>query len=106
MKSYTHDDSRRTLIEWVKNYPMRSSKIVIAKEDCIVGDHYHNHKTEIFYLLSGEGEFCLGIDGEWKSLTDVVFVPKGVRHTFRLKGGSILLSAASRQFDSKDENQI
>jgi len=106
MKSYIHEDSRRKLIEWVKDYPIRSCKVIIAKDDCVVGDHYHNHKTELFYLLSGEGEYQLDIDGDWKPLTDVVFAPKGMRHIFKLRKDSVLLSAASKPFDSKDENQI
>lgn len=102
MKSYKHIDNRRTLIEWIADSPIRSCKVVIAKGDTEVGNHYHLLKDEYFYLLSGEGEYKLG-DDDFKSMIDVVFVPKGLRHTFKLKEGSVLLGAASEPFDVNDE---
>lgn len=102
MNSLKHEDHRRILVEWIENYPTKSNKVIIAKEDCEVGNHYHLKKDEMFYLLLGEGEFKLG-ENEWETLTDTVFVPRGTRHTFRLKEGAILLEAATRAYTPDDE---
>ena len=42
--------------------------------------HYHRRLTEIYYVLSGEGQ--MEIDGELRALApgDAVFIPPGVVH--------------------------
>lgn len=96
-----HEDERRKLIEWIPDFPMRTSKVLIAKEDCELGNHYHNEKDSLFYLLQGEGEYNTGF--EWLPIEGTVFVPKGVPHTFKVKKGSIMLEAASTPYDPDDE---
>src|SRR3990167_483558 len=102
MKSYRHEDDRRILIEWIQDLPMKACKVVIAKQNTEVGNHYHKKKDEVYYLLSGEGEYKLG-DSDFQPLKDVIFVSRGIRHTFRLQKDSILLGACSEPFDVKDE---
>lgn len=48
--------------------------------------HYHRDQDEWFYPLAGRVEFFL--DGEWNEVAvgSVVFVPKGMVHTFRNSG--------------------
>lgn len=99
-----HHDDRRTLIEWVKDYPLRSCKVVVIHEDTEIGNHFHKKKDEIFYLLSGEGEVALNGETEPFIAGDMVFVPKGMRHTFKLKKGSVMLGAGTKPYDQKDEN--
>ena len=101
----THEDERRTLIEWVKDFPVRSCKVVITKSPQSIGNHYHKNKDEIFYLLKGSGEFTQ--DGETSSLNegDVVYVPAGSEHSFKLSEGAILLGAATKPFDENDEHK-
>jgi mannose-6-phosphate isomerase-like protein (cupin superfamily) len=96
-----HEDNRRVLIEWVEDSPMRSCKVVIAKGETVVGEHYHKNKDEIFYLLIGRGEYNLG--GNWFPFGDPLFIPRGTWHSFRLSDGAILLGAASEPFDINDE---
>lgn len=104
-KIYSHEDERRVLVEWVEDSSFKAAKAVIAKEDCIVGDHYHKKKDETFLLLIGRAKRV--IIGE-KEETDIPAlrkwtVPKGVYHLFELDQGSILLGVCTKKFDEKDE---
>lgn len=107
MKSPTvkHEDERRTLVEWVKDIPFKSAKIVIAKNDLPLGEHYHNNKDEVFYLLKGNG--TMKLDGVENKFTegDCIFVKRGTMHTFILTAGSILLGVGTEPFDPNDEIQ-
>lgn len=98
-----HEDSRRTLIEWVKDFPLRSCKVVIAKTGQKLGEHHHNEKDEIFYLLRGNGIFTQDGKSEDFKEGDVVYVPKGSRHAFSLSEGAIMLGAATKPFNEHDE---
>lgn len=100
-----HDDERRTLIEWIQDFPVRSCKVVVAKGECLVGNHYHKNKDEIFYLLKGSGE--VELDGLWETLNigDVIYIPAGMRHSFELTDGSILLGASTKPYDKDDEHK-
>jgi mannose-6-phosphate isomerase-like protein (cupin superfamily) len=103
---YKNEDKRRTLIEWIADYPITTCKVLIAKEDCELGNHYHNKKIDTFFLLKGSGTFRIG---EQKG---VLFEGSCYRalakepHTFYLKAGSILLEASTTPYDKEDEIQV
>jgi mannose-6-phosphate isomerase-like protein (cupin superfamily) len=97
-----HEDNRRTLIEWIQDAPVRSCKIVIAKEDTEIGGHHHDKKDEIFYLLSGKGEYKLD-EAEFAPLNKVLYIRRGTKHSFRLSKDSVLLGAATEPFNPNDE---
>lgn len=99
----SHEDKRRTLIEWVDNFPILSCKVLIAKEECEVGNHYHKNKDEIFYLLKGTGEVELDGISEVISAGYKVYIPAMMRHSFILTKDSILLGAATKPYDKSDE---
>jgi oxalate decarboxylase/phosphoglucose isomerase-like protein (cupin superfamily) len=101
---HTHEDSRRTLVEWAKG-AFKVAKIVTAKSDCTVGDHYHRNKDETFYLHSGHArrvivgdavQLSIDAPAEWN-------VPRGTYHAFDLAEGSVLLGTATEEFDPEDE---
>ena len=98
-----HDDERRILTEWIKDFPIRSCKVVEAKKDCIVGNHYHKNKDEIFYLLKGSGEVELDGLSEILQIGDIIYIPANQKHAFELTKGSILLGAATKPYDPNDE---
>lgn len=98
-----HEDHRRTLIEWIQDFTVRSCKIVVAHNGFEIGNHYHKEKDEIFYLFKGIGSVELDGEKEMFKEGDIVYVPKGCRHTFNLKEGSILLGAATKPFNENDE---
>lgn len=100
-----HEDERRTLIEWVKDTPFKSAKIVIAKNELPLGEHYHKNKDEVFYLLKGHGTMKLdGVQSEFNE-GDCIDIKRGVTHTFLLTAGSIMLGVGSETFDPDDEIQ-
>ena len=66
--------------------------------------HYHRRLTEIYYVLSGEGQ--MEIDGELRALTpgDAVFIPPGVAHR-AIPGAApmTILNFVMPAFDAEDE---
>lgn len=98
---FRHEDSRRVLHELTGEF--KTVKFLIAKDGCVVGDHYHNNKDENFVLVSGAGTHAIeGLEGEVE-LFKLYYCPAGVRHTFRLEPGSILIGTATQPFDINDE---
>lgn len=106
---FVHEDDRRKLVEVIENEPMKTLKILYAKENCVVGDHYHQFKTENFYLLSGSGMLEFEILDTGLSGLNVLEVGKlykiepRVYHKFSLTPGSILIGTASAKYDPDDE---
>lgn len=103
LSTQLHEDERRLLIEWVKDFPVKNCKALIVKEKVPLGDHYHKNKEEIFYLLCGAGEVILDGISTPLVFNDIVHVKRGVRHTFLLESGSILLEAGTEPFDPTDD---
>jgi mannose-6-phosphate isomerase-like protein (cupin superfamily) len=98
-----HSDERRDLTEYVADMSIRACKVLVAKDNCAVGQHYHKRKHEIFYLIAGFGTITL--DGETQSLNEreSILVRRGVMHSFKLSKGAILLGAATEPFDPEDD---
>jgi oxalate decarboxylase/phosphoglucose isomerase-like protein (cupin superfamily) len=105
---FKHEDDRRSLIEWdTRQWPV--VKIVTAKCDCGVGDHYHKNKDERFLLIRGS---CVAFIGKPRGEGTIYNsdnghvefdVPRGKYHLFSLTKGSILLGLASEPFDPADD---
>lgn len=102
---FKHEDERRILIEWIQNTPFCTSKIVIAKSEVPIGNHWHNKKNEIFLLITGMAKKVVIGDKEELNITAPFkwVVPKGIYHSFILQKDSILLGVADKPFDPKDE---
>ena len=99
-----HEDKRRILIEYVKNLPIRTCKVILIKEDTIVGNHYHKLKDEVFYLLKGYGSVLLDDKAIYQfNEGDIVYAPRGVKHIFNMHKDSIILEAGTEPFDSTDD---
>lgn len=102
-----HEDNRRTLIEWVKDIPIKAIKTIYVKEKSSLGNHYHNNKDEVFFLLKGKGIVILTTKTkqtrDWMFEEDCIFVPRGMIHTFNLEKDSILLEAATEPYNPSDE---
>lgn len=100
------EDARRKLFEFGGGRNWKVCKILEAKEDCWVGNHYHKLKDEMFVLISGSGTFVI----ESKTIVEhapfSLFVPRGSYHTFNLKKGSILIGLATELHDPKDDYKI
>jgi len=101
-----HEDNRRILTEWIANFPITTVKILEVKEDCELGNHYHNIKQDFFYLLKGMGTYRIGdVYGEISEGQSLTALPKEA-HTFYLTKGSILLEASTTPYNKNDEIQI
>lgn len=64
--------------------------------------HLHDREDEMFYVLEGEYEKLFGV--KWSPIQpyELVFVPRGVRHTFRNSGttqGKVLAIVAPGGID-------
>jgi mannose-6-phosphate isomerase-like protein (cupin superfamily) len=105
-----HDNDRRTLTEWNKDIPMKRLKIIEAKgKKSVLGKHYHEKSDSIFYIFKGKGVCTLKpldnprMSRHWMFEGDCIFVPRRVVHTFELRGGTIMMEAASEPYDPSDE---
>lgn len=98
-----HEDNRRTLSEWIEDYPIRCCKVLEMKEDGMVGNHYHLLKVDTFYLLRGEGTYQIGDESGTLQEGGCYRAEKGEPHTFWLLKGSILLEASTTPYDKEDE---
>ena len=104
----SHTDSRRDLIEFGNyNKDWVLCKVIIAKEDCVLGNHYHENKNECFMLIHGAGRIRLNNDSfKDMELYEEYFVHKTVIHEFILTKGSKLICLCDQEFDPKDEYKI
>ncbi len=101
-----HEDKRRILSEWIANFPITTTKVIEVKEDSELGNHYHRYKQDFFYLLKGEGRYCIGDEtGEFKE-GDCITALQNQAHTIFLKAGSILLEASTTPYDKADEISV
>jgi quercetin dioxygenase-like cupin family protein len=93
----THEDERRVLESW------QEAKIITAKENCVLGDHYHKVKTEKFILSSGSATIRRDGTLEIMEIGKIETVEPNVRHSFKLTKGSVLIGLCSHPYDSSDD---
>lgn len=99
-----NEDSRRLLFEWNDDLDIKTCKIVKAKTNCELGNHYHKQKTERFMLLHGSAKFKLN-ESEWVQMIPFkpLTVKPNVMHSFNLTEGSILACLVDKEYNSKDD---
>jgi mannose-6-phosphate isomerase-like protein (cupin superfamily) len=104
MQSYLKsEDSRRKLYEFGEGSWV-CAKYLEIKQDCVIGDHYHLNKDECFLLVEGEMGMTLGGEVSYVKAPAVINVPRGVKHTFRVKAGSKIVGLVSEKFDVTDDH--
>jgi hypothetical protein len=96
-----HEDNRRKL----EDFP--EGKLITAKEDCVVGNHYHKIKTEMFVLSSGACMFRKTVLGRTFEMDleigELITCYPYEYHEFHLKKGSVLIGLCSHLYDPNDE---
>ena len=97
----THEDDRRILTSIP--YKEGEIKIIIAKKDCELGNHYHKIKTEKFRLLEGYCEYKLDEIYDSMSKTKPLLVHPNQNHSFAIKKDSILFCICSHPYDENDD---
>ena len=98
-----HEDNRRALTEFGNGRTWKVCKVIEAKENCYLGNHYHKKKDESFMLIKGDGEIKTGGNSHKMQLFEEYFVPAYIRHEFFLITGSILIGLCSEEFNPKDD---
>jgi dTDP-4-dehydrorhamnose 3,5-epimerase-like enzyme len=104
---FVHEDDRRKLIEFGDGnfLPFVVCKAIVAKDECVLGNHWHAKKDESFLLLSGTARRV--VIGEWHQFDQEApqywHVPRGTFHVFELEPGSVLIGTATAPFDQEDE---
>jgi mannose-6-phosphate isomerase-like protein (cupin superfamily) len=98
----THEDDRRLLTSIP--YKKGELKIIVAKKDCTLGNHYHKIKEEDFTLLEGNA-ICTIEDQQFDMSIDPkrVFVGQNKKHSFDIKKDSILFCVCSHPYDKNDD---
>jgi quercetin dioxygenase-like cupin family protein len=101
---FVHEDGRRKLVEFAQG-EFHCCKALIAKEGCVVGQHYHRNKDEAFLLLTGRASRVVVGPSLWEDVAApfVWQVPRGEYHAFYLDPGSVLVGTATEAFDPEDE---
>lgn len=92
-----HEDDRRVLEDWPE------AKIITAKKDCVLGNHYHKIKTERFVLTSGWAIISRGDQVEEMKIGKLYEVTPGVMHSFHLSKDSVMIGLCSHVFDPNDD---
>jgi len=100
------EDARRKLSEFGEGGNWKVCKVLEAKTDCWVGNHYHKLKDEMFLLIEGSGTFVLEQQTRVEQAPFSLFVKRGQYHAFNLKKGSVLIGLATELHDPKDDYQI
>lgn len=109
-----HEDDRRVLTDWNDDLATKTVKIVQAKKECVLGNHYHKIKTERFMLIKGQADmFRWEFDGEHAytnygargpmTLNKPYIVKPEVRHSFWLQRGAILVCLVDKEYDPEDD---
>lgn len=103
---HKHEDKRRILIEWIADFPITTCKVIVMKEDGILGKHYHNKKQDFFFLLKGRGRYTIGDESRDFIQNDCLTALPTIPHTFFLMKDSILLEASTTPYNKEDEISI
>jgi quercetin dioxygenase-like cupin family protein len=101
----THEDDRRSLTSIP--YKDGELKIIITKQDCELGNHYHKVKTETFQLMQGKGRVTIKkkthtANHELRTECRYIVDPGDV-HKFQLSKDTILMCISSHPYDKNDD---
>jgi len=92
-----HEDERRRLEDWPE------AKIITAKKDCILGNHYHKIKTEKFILITGKGVITVNGVADEMIKGNLYTIYPDQMHSFNLAEDSVLIGLCSHPFDPNDD---
>ena len=106
LSTIKHEDDRRLLVEYIKDYPIRTSKVLYVKDNQMLGSHYHKAKDDIFFLVRGNGTAIIDNVAREFEEGDCLLVRAGEKHAFTLDKGSILIESSTTPYDKTDEYQV
>lgn len=96
----THSDDRRDLTTFPE------AKLIEAKRDTIIGQHFHVKKEERFLLSKGQCDIV--IDGARSPMLigEIYTVSPGEYHEFHIKRGAVLVGLNSQPYDPADDHRL
>jgi len=94
--STVHNDERRIL----QSFP--EAKLIEAHKDCELGNHYHKIRDEYFVLLDGDAQCVNGRSTSDMLIGEIIHIPHGKRHTFKLSKGTKLIGLSTHPYDPSD----
>jgi len=94
---FVREDGRGKLIQLITGEFKQINILEIGKGSYF-GGHYHKHKTEWFYVLSGE----VRVNSELYMKGGYFRVDSGNMHTLEAINDSIIVEILSCPYDSKD----
>ncbi len=110
----SHEDERRTLTAFFNmDVPgfegAEQLKMAVAKQDCVLGRHYHDY-AELFFVITGEAFFKL--EGRGTGRQDAIILPTGYRllipplvwHEAQVERGTLLLCLTEMRYVSPEHN--
>jgi mannose-6-phosphate isomerase-like protein (cupin superfamily) len=105
------EDNRRSLYEFGEG-DWKCAKYLDIKSDCVVGGHYHLEKDECFFLVEGRIEHLLTSKPDRTEMLvrrdiiapDVILIPRGLFHEFKIKAGSKLIGLQSEHYNKEDDH--
>lgn len=104
LQTLRHEDRRRVLVEYIKDQPFRTSKVMYVNDENVpLGKHYHKLKDDIFFLVKGFGKYEIDGKREIMNEGDCIYVKAGQVHAFSLLRGSILIESSTLPYDKGDE---
>lgn len=107
-----HEDVRRTLYELGEGGVWKVVKYIEVKQDCILGDHYHKNKDELFLLVKGGGILqTMDMDTKLQNASILMaprsfLISRNTLHTISLYEGSVLMCLASELHDPSDDYKL
>ncbi len=97
----------RGLLAQLTGKPCGQVNAVFTKKGAVRGNrHYHRTTKEAFFIISGEVDIYLSLDGYEESYTfrsgDMFAIPENVRHTFDYKEDTYLVALYSSCVELED----
>lgn len=102
---FTFSDERGTLTQLV-HHGYNQVNVIFSNKNVLRGNHYHEHNTEVFYIISG----CFDLTAKKDGLTetyhfkagDMFLVPPFVLHSFFYTENTLLVSMYDKGVELAD----
>ena len=106
-----HEDERRALITpFNGDFVSAQNKIVVMKQNRLLGGHYHADYRELHFVLKGKAVFTL-VDPKTNEKRDYelgehwrLIIPPRIPHKAAVEAGTILVSSTEKPYVSAKEN--
>lgn len=100
-------EDERGLLCQITNKSFAQTNAVFTKKGAVRGNfHYHKTSKEIFFVISGEFDVEVYLDGQKEFYTfhtgDMFMIPENVRHSFDYKEDTYLVAFYTSEIELSD----